>query len=75
MGDNSSGDSGSGGSSSDNSGSDVKSRMREDGKTDTFFGGDGKADGSGHGHAVANDRGGIEYLRDTDGTVIKDDRR
>ena len=64
MGDSSSGSSGGGGSSSNDSGSDVKAVLGTDGKTDNYFGGEGKADGPGHGHVVVNDRGGVEYSRD-----------
>ena len=44
--------------------SDVKSVLREDGKTDTYFGGVGKADGPGHGHVVCDDKGNVEYARE-----------
>ncbi|MBU1092375.1 hypothetical protein KJ836_01745 [Patescibacteria group bacterium] len=64
MSDSSSGGSGGGSSSSGNSSSDVKAVLGTDGKTDNYFGGEGRADGPGHGHIVVNDRGGVEYSRD-----------
>ena len=67
--------SGSDSSSSNDSGYDVKASLREDGKTDNYFGGQGKADGSGHGHAVVDSKGDTVYLRDTDGTVITDTKK
>lgn len=36
-------------------------QLREDGKTDTYWGNQ-----SDHGHAVTDDKGNIEYLRDND---------
>lgn len=46
-------------------GSDVKSVARTDGKTDTYFGGQGKADGPGHGHVVSDSSGNISYARES----------
>lgn len=44
---------------------DVKAVAREDGKTDNYFGGQGKADGPGHGHVVATDKGDVVYARES----------
>lgn len=44
---------------------DVKAVMREDGKTDNYFGGEGKADGPGHGHIVVTEGGDVDYARDS----------
>lgn len=46
-------------------GSDTKSVARTDGKTDTYFGGSGKADGSGHGHVVSDSSGNVSYARES----------
>jgi chromosome segregation ATPase len=58
---------------------DVKVRFNpETGKNDVFFGGIGKADGVGHGHAVVDEDGEVVYLRDATlgdrkKAIIKDD--
>ena len=44
--------------------------LREDEKTDTHWGTNEQ-----HGHAVTNEDGNVEYLRDKDGTVYVDDKR
>ncbi len=44
---------------------DVKAVLGEDGKTDNYFGGEGKADGPGHGHIVVNSSGEVDYARDS----------
>lgn len=44
---------------------DVKASQRSDGKTDNYFGGDGKADGPGHGHVVVSDTGRVDYARES----------
>lgn len=59
-------------------GDDVKSVATSDGKTHTYFGGEGKADGPGHGHIVTNSDGHIEYARESEshgGGVIHDNRK
>lgn len=43
---------------------DVKASQRSDGKTDNYFGGDGKADGPGHGHVVVSENGRVDYARE-----------
>jgi len=43
---------------------DVKAVMREDGRTDNYFGGEGRADGKGHGHVVAGSDGNTHYERE-----------
>ena len=47
-------------------------QLREDGKTDTYWGNQ-----SNHGHAVTDDKGNIEYLRnnDDDKTVYVDNTK
>lgn len=71
--------SGKDGSSSSQTSHDVKAVGRSDGKTDVYFGGDGRADGRGHGHIVWNpDRNSADYVREAErdgGGVQRDDRR
>ena len=43
----------------------VKVVFREDGKSDTYFGGQGRADGSGHGHVVTRVDGSIDHARES----------
>jgi len=50
------------------------------GKNDVYFGGLGEADGLGHGHAVVDDSGNIEYLRgvtfgDKTKAIVKDSKK
>jgi hypothetical protein len=45
-------------------GSDVKSVARSDGKTSNFFGGEGKADGPGHGHIDLDSKGNETFRRE-----------
>lgn len=47
-------------------GHEVKAVARTDGKTDTYFGGRGKADGPGHGHVVTGPDGKVEYSREAE---------
>ena len=59
-------------------GDDVKSVARSDGKTDTYFGGQGKSDGPGHGHIVSDSKGHVGYVRESashGGGTIHDDRK
>lgn len=44
---------------------DVKVVFREDGNTDTYFGGVGKADGPGHGHVATSPNGQTIYARES----------
>ena len=46
-------------------------RTRLDGKRDLFFGPEGEKE---HGHAVIGPTGGVQFLRETDGRVVCDDR-
>ena len=54
--------------------SDFSGRLGEDGKTDTYFGGEGKADGPGHGHVATNEQGEHEYVRDSEANMPGSDR-
>lgn len=42
---------------------DVKAVLREDGRTDNYFAGDGQPDGPGHGHVVVGPDGHTYYER------------
>lgn len=44
---------------------DIKSVLEPNGKTSTYFGGQGKADGPGHGHIVSDSNGNVTYARES----------
>jgi hypothetical protein len=52
--------------SSDSSSDDVKSVLEPNGNTSTYFGGEGRADGPGHGHIVCDSDGNVTYARESD---------
>lgn len=54
-----------------------KAVLREDGKTDNYYGGQGRADGPGHGHVVVNESGGVDYARlsSSDGGSVVVDKK
>jgi len=43
---------------------DVKAVAETNGNTSTYFGGEGKADGPGHGHVVTDSDGNVTYSRE-----------
>lgn len=58
-------DSKSSGKSGGKSSNDVKSVLEPSGRTSTYFGGQGRADGPGHGHVVTDDSGNVTYARES----------
>lgn len=56
-------------SEEENESADAVARSRDDNGvlvTDTYFGGEGKPDGPGHGHVVTDEYGNVRYARDSE---------